>query len=84
VQHRRSGPGHALHHDETQRFSRHVDAVAQRIRSKQGRARIVAEDVDERPRIDRIHVLREQRQSGPREPVGDSRVNSLQPLDGRE
>ena len=84
VKHGRPRPRHALHHHQPQRFARHVDAVAQRVGAEQRRARIVAEDVDQRPGIDRVDMLREQRQPCARQPVGDPRMHRLQPLDGGE
>ena len=71
VEHRRPRPRHPLHHHQPQRFARHVDPVAQRIGAEQRGVRIVAENVDQRAGIDRVDMLGEQRQSGPRQPVGD-------------
>ena len=84
VKHRRARPRHALHHHQPQRFARHVDPVAQRIGAEQRGARIVAEDVDQCPGVDRVDMLGEQRQPGPRQPVGDPRMDRLQPLDRGE
>ena len=64
-------PGHTFHHDAAQRPAGHVDPVAQRIGAEQAGARIVAEDVGQRARIDRIDMLRIERQAGAREAVGD-------------
>ena len=57
VKHRRARPRHALHHHQPQRFARHVDAVAKRIGPEQRCPRVVAKDVDQSPRIDRIDML---------------------------
>jgi hypothetical protein len=57
--------------------------VAQRVGSEQGGARIIAENVDEGPGVDRIDVLGKQRQSLAREVIGDSRMDRLQSLDRR-
>ena len=53
----------------------HVDAVAQRVGAEQGGARIVAEDVDQRAGVDRVDMLRVERQAGAGEPVGDARMD---------
>ena len=62
----------------------HVDAVAQRIGAEQRGARIVAEDVDQRAGIDRIDMLRVERQAVARQPVGDPRMDAAQPPDRGE
>ena len=46
VKHRRTWPGHVLHHHEAQRFAGHVDTVTQCVGAEQRRTRIVAEDID--------------------------------------
>ena len=84
VQHRRPRPRHPLHHHQPQRIARHVDPVAQRIGAEQRGARVVAENVDQRAGVDRVDMLGEQRQPGARQPVGDPRMDRLQPLDGGE
>ena len=62
----------------------HVDAVAQRVRAEEGGVRVVAEDVDQRARVDRVDVLRVERQPLARQAVGDPAVHRAQPSDGGE
>ena len=78
VEHGRARPRHALHHHQPKRFAGHVDSVAQGVGAEQGGAWVVAENIDQRSRIDRVDVLREQRQSGPRQAVGDPCVHALE------
>ena len=80
----RPWPGDTLHHHQAQRLAGHVHSVAQCIRTKQRRARIVAEDVDKRPWIDRIDMLRQERKARAREMVRNPRMHRLEPLYGRE
>ena len=62
----------------------HVDSVPQGVGAEQAGARIVAEDVDQSAGVDRVDMLGVERKPGPGEPVGDPRVDRLQPLDRGE
>ena len=84
MKHSGTRPRHALHHHQPQRFAGHVDPVAKRVGAEQRRPRIVAKNVDQRAGVDRVDMLGQQRQPVAREPVSDPRMDSLQPLDGRE
>jgi hypothetical protein len=57
-------------------MARHVHPVAQRVGAQQRGARIVAEDVDQRARIDRIDMLGIERQPGAGEAVGDAAMTA--------
>ena len=70
VEHRRPRPWHAFHHHQPQRCAGHVHPVAQRIGAEQRGVRIIAEDIDQRARIDRIDMLGVERQPGMGEPIG--------------
>jgi hypothetical protein len=45
---------------------------------------VVAEDIDQCAGVDRIDMLRVEREPGAREAVGDAGMDALQPLDGGE
>jgi hypothetical protein len=72
-----------FHHHQPQRPARHVHPVAQRIGAEQRGARLVAEDIDQRARIDRIDMLRVERQPLAGEPIGDARMDRAQPPGSR-
>ena len=59
----RPRPGHPFENHEPQRIARHVDSVTKCVRSEKGGVRIITEDVDERACVDRVNVLRQQRQA---------------------
>src|SRR5579871_655295 len=63
MQDRRARPRHLLEDHEAQRMAGYVDAVAQRIGAEQRSAGIVSEDVHQGTGVDRIDVLRKERQA---------------------
>jgi hypothetical protein len=84
VQDGRFGPGHLFHDHQPQRLARHVHPVAQRIGAQQAGVGIVAEDVDQRARVDRVDMLGIERQAKARHPVGDAAMHGAQPADRGE
>ena len=52
----------------------HIDAIAQGIGTEQTGMRVIAENIDERAGIDRVNMLRVQRQPVARQPVGNPRI----------
>ena len=77
-------PRYPLHDHEPQRFTRHIDPVAERIGAEQRGVRIGTEDVDEGAGVERIDMLGIERQSGAREAVSDAGVDDAQPADRAE
>ena len=55
-----------------------IDAIAQGIGAEQAGAGIVAENVDQRAGVDRIDMLGVERQSAPRQPVGNPAMDRAQ------
>src|SRR3546814_9139724 len=81
VKHARLGPGHAFHHHQPQRMAGHVHAVTQRIGAERRGMAVVAENIDQRAGIDRIDMLRVERQPLAREPVrSEEHTSELQSL----
>jgi hypothetical protein len=80
----RPRPRHAFHHHHPQRVARYVDPIPQGVGAQQAGAGIVAEDIHQRPGVDRIDVLCVERQTLACEPVGDAGMHRAQPLDCSE
>ncbi len=80
------GLGHGTCSSTTQRSEWPGTSTPSRRASvpSSGRARVVAEDVDQRAGVDRIDVLGVERQAVAREPVGDAAVHRAQPADRGE
>ena len=60
-------PRNRFHYNASKGSARHIHPIAQSISSKQAGARVIAEDIDQRAGVDRVDMLREQRQASARE-----------------
>ena len=84
VEDRGLGPWHLLHDHQPQRVAGHIHPIAQCIGAKQGRARIVTEDIDQCAGVDRIDMLGIERQPGAGEAVRDPAIDRAQAADRGE
>ena len=74
VQYVGAWPRHLFHNHQPQRMAGHIDAIAQGIGTEQTGMRVIAENIDERAGVDRVNMLRVQRQPVARQPVGNPRI----------